>query len=318
MNIFFALTEGRGRLSETNLSAFLAFLLAPHHAHGLSDTFLQSFLTAVSTLSGDKHRFANLSREKIDVEIGLEVRYPGQTKDRIVDIEIKLFEETSNGEQREIHRLIIENKIKQGAAQEPQFKEEFGLALEDIEQDTRITAVFLTPDGAIPSLTAEYGQLVIPDSSPYQKVWLRWNSVTAEVSTPSVVGLTRAMLRQEALAEIEPVSEYTRHTLKAFVQFIEGILARNETRNPTDQNNSGIAEERQVSIDGRFYRLVRFDDKVIKIFDLDTGQENTAKPLLRRLNEEANLGVELLLKSGNKKNTRQLGRDILHKLRDLH
>lgn len=140
MNLFSALSEGRGRLTETNLSAFLAFLLTPSRVHGLSDMFLRSFLAAVAQATGERERFTSVLRGKrVNAEVGLEVRHALGSASRTVDIEIELYDADGAGDSAERHRLIIENKIRPGAAQEAQFKDEFQCVLGEVDAGTAIT-----------------------------------------------------------------------------------------------------------------------------------------------------------------------------------
>jgi len=63
-------------LIETNLSAFVAFLLELHELHGLPDVFLRSFLREVAKSTGESERFANvLWSLQLDVQVGPEKRY---------------------------------------------------------------------------------------------------------------------------------------------------------------------------------------------------------------------------------------------------
>lgn len=47
MNVFKVLSSGHGNVSETNISAFLGYLLNPKADHGLNAEFLKSFLEPV-------------------------------------------------------------------------------------------------------------------------------------------------------------------------------------------------------------------------------------------------------------------------------
>ena len=47
MNIFKILASGNGNISETNVSAFLGYLLNPNEDHGLKDEFVKLFLLSL-------------------------------------------------------------------------------------------------------------------------------------------------------------------------------------------------------------------------------------------------------------------------------
>ncbi|MDM5264843.1 PD-(D/E)XK nuclease family protein [Bacillus wiedmannii] len=47
MNIFDALTNGKGRILETNISSLLAYLLDPNQPHGLGNTLIHTFISSL-------------------------------------------------------------------------------------------------------------------------------------------------------------------------------------------------------------------------------------------------------------------------------
>ena len=69
--------------------------------------------------------------------------------------------------------------------------------------------------------------------------------------------------------------------------------------------------ERNVDID-------RYDTTSITVYNLDEEKEETAKPFLREINEELDLGVSFLNSMGNPKNTRTLGKDIIITIKVQH
>ncbi|CAN7776039.1 PD-(D/E)XK nuclease family protein [Caballeronia sp. LjRoot31] len=315
MNIFYALSEGRGRLTETNLSAFLAYLLTPHAPHGLGDTFLRGFLEEMAQGCGDAQRFrCVLERRTISAQVGLEVRYDG-TVARIVDIDLQIFDNAST--QKKLHHIIIENKIKTGAAQADQLKDQFEGVMQALRQEEPcpVTVVFLTPPGDARVLQTEFDTLQLDASGANTKVWLRWRGV-ADPSVPrTVVDLIRELLRREASAEIEPVTDYTRHTLKAFVQFLERVIQSSApTIRVADPEADDVLMQREVSLDGVRYLIVRYRSDAIKVFDLDSDSELAAHPLLRKVNGAYRLEIPLERSPGKPINTRQLGRKVLDAL----
>lgn len=313
MNIFSALAEGKGRLHEPSLSAFLAFLLTPTRSHGLSDSFLRAFLSAVAKSCGNDRRFDDvLSAVRLDADIGLEVRHGNRT----VDVEVTLLEPGCGSDARELHRIIIENKIRSAAAQDHQLLEEFTGVLTELttSEDTKVTAVFLTPGSQHEALQREYDSLTIPRHGGHAKAWMHWKSIDNATNSQSILTLIREVLQKEACAEIEPVSEYTRHTLKAFVRFIDNLPSvSGSTRQTTNSEEDEVIDERVYDVGGRRFNFVRYESGVVKAFD-ENGQETSAKPLLRSLNDERRLGINLLNRNGNNKNTRQLGKEILERL----
>lgn len=315
MNIFYALSEGRGRLTETNLSAFLAFLLTPHAPHGLGDTFLRSFLEELAQGSGDPQRFrAVLARRSISAQVGLEVRYEG-TVARIVDIDLQIFDEAMT--QTKLHHVIVENKIKSAAAQLDQLREQFDCVMQALRQEepSPVTVVFLTPPGDAGGMQAEFDGLQLDGVGANRKVWMRWRGVTAPGAPLTVVDLIRELLRREASAEIEPVTDYTRHTLKAFVQFLERVIqSPTQTTRVANPEADEVRAQREASLDGVRYLIVRYRTDAIKVFDLDSDTELAALPFLRKVNAAYGLDIPLERGPGKPINTRQLGRKVLDAL----
>lgn len=77
-----------------------------------------------------------------------------------------------------------------------------------------------------------------------------------------------------------------------------------------------VIEIATVSINKGTYRIERYDSNSIRVYNIDSQNYETAKPLLREINTEKELGVNLINSRGNKKNTRSLGKDIISELKD--
>jgi CRISPR/Cas system-associated endoribonuclease Cas2 len=80
-------------------------------------------------------------------------------------------------------------------------------------------------------------------------------------------------------------------------------------------NKGNVIEKVTVSIDKGTYRIERYDSMSIRVFNIDSQSYETAKPLLREINTEKELGVNLISSRGNKKNTRSLGKEIISELK---
>ena len=301
------------RLTETNLSAFAAFLLTPHRQHGLSDAFLRAFLVEVAINTGQPDRFEDvLSAPLLSAEVGLEQRYDGPPS-RTVDIDIQLM--SGDGiSQRKVHHLIIENKVKASAAQPSQLVEQFACVSKALRVETTcpITMVFLTPPGDSAALKTEYEALLLNGEAGHRKAWLRWgNGWPNEGKT--VVDIVRSLLSREAMAEIEPITEYTRHTLKAFVLFLQGAMVTesDEKRRFPTQDAVDLIAKGIVELDGKSYLIARYTTGQVKVFDVDTDEEVYAYPKLRLANERYGLEIQLVSAGGSKINTQLLGRYVL-------
>ena len=108
MNIFQVLSQGKSRLHEPSMSAMLGYLLDSNKDHGLGDAFVREFLKLV-----DEDRFKEILKfEFIDAQVSLEEPYQLNNSRKDIDIQLLLLDSKRN----EKHRVIIENKIKVGAA----------------------------------------------------------------------------------------------------------------------------------------------------------------------------------------------------------
>jgi hypothetical protein len=80
-------------------------------------------------------------------------------------------------------------------------------------------------------------------------------------------------------------------------------------RGSFDKGN--VIDSVMVSIKDVIYRVERYDTTSIRVYNTDSEEYEMAKPVLREINQEKNLGVDLKNSRGNNKNTRTLGKDII-------
>jgi hypothetical protein len=321
MNIFRVLSQGKGQLNEENLSAMLGFLLSPNQTHGLGDIFLRHFLNIVAERCGDKNRFDNIlnTGKPLQADILLESAYSlNNNKRRVIDIEIQIFSTApvaNEIETPELHRIAIENKIRAQAAESEQLREEFLAILQDIESDeaVQVTMVFLTPPGDYKKLSEEYENLDEAILNKHRRAWLRW---IEESGNNHISAILRKLLKSESEAEISPINEYVRHTLKAFVIHIAENITTSPAIRRCTMGPGDISEIVFVEILNCKYRIERYESSTVRIFSLDTEEYEVTKPLLRKINEEKELGIDLKLSTGRDKNTRNLGRQIIIELID--
>jgi len=313
MNIFYALSEGRGRLTETNFSAFLSFLLSPHGSHGFSDIFLRAFLSEIAIKCNEKNRFQTvLSNRYINAQVDLEVRYGNRT----VDIDIQIFDR----EGEKIHQIVIENKINPYAANSEQLKDQF-LCVNNVLRENEpcpITMVFLTPPGHSKLLFSEFSALEIDTTSKHKKAWIHWKkSHENSEQEKTIVDLIRHLLQLEASADIEPISDYSRHTLKAFIQFLERTIqsTNDKTRVASVNDESELIAQLEVNIEGKNYQICRYESGVVIVLNLELNQKVPAHPLLRKIIATYNLDIPLERGPGKPLNTQQLGQKVLEKLK---
>lgn len=311
MNIFQVLSQGKGRLNEENMSAMLAFLLNPQQSHGIKDLFLKRFINLIKDSSGVDYNYVFDTNYKFDITLESPYDVDGSTK--YIDLDIKFFTDTG-----EVLRILIENKIKISAAQKEQFKYEYlGVlnSLEDESKDIEVAMVFLTPDYSSQLLRDEYDELSQDlMQTNHNKAWILWNSHSGKQSVADVL---KRILHEEARMEINPISEYVRHTIKAFVRHIIDTQKDKKTSDRSKPlDDDVLLKELEIEIKGTRFRIEQYSSSAIKIYNIESEKYEVTKKLLRTINETYNLGVELESKSG-RKNTRILGRDIINALERL-
>ncbi|WP_127532970.1 PD-(D/E)XK nuclease family protein [Paenibacillus kobensis] len=243
MNIFKILSSNDGSINEPNVSSFLAYLLDPNENHGLGSTFVERFLTPI--IMHDDVRFKeliydnrvrDLSRNSMyEVRVQAEVKVisseedNGRKRTRDIDILIEIMERQA---QHSVPKYVfgIENKIKDGAISKGDnqlYDEIVGLkryyAQAAVDSfNPLISFIFLTPTQSRKA-EGEYQELLHQLEAQQLELpcmHMRWGVHKDSVAPQSVARLLSELLSQEGEGRIEPIYEYTKHTIKSFVSFI--------------------------------------------------------------------------------------------------
>ena len=298
MNIFNVLSMGKSNLHEPSMSAMFAFLLNPNQDHGLGRKVIDNFLSQANKDLYGKY----INNYKVKFDIDLEVPYRHNNKRNDIDIQIKIMDTSYN----ELHRIIIENKIKTGASNPKQLKAYYQAVLNDKGNDDpfeldkeNLSVIFLTPKQKNKGLEEEFDNLEINSEN---KSWLYWNSNDNNENT--IVKLIQNILKQEQEAVISPVNEYMRHTLKAFAHYIIETINISNGKNRVGVDIGQIKRREKIKIDQEEYIITLRDSGQIQLFD---GNEDrvVAKPLLKKFAEN-----ERIETNGDKETTRTLGAKI--------
>lgn len=262
------------------MSAMFAYLLNPNQDHGLGRKVINSFLK-LSNIDNIYKDF--IEDETIKFQIDLEVPYRHNNKGNSIDIQIKILDSSYN----ELHRIIIENKIKQGAANPKQLNLYYEAVINDKDNDDsfnleekNLSVIFLTPKPN-KGLKDEFKNLDIKN-----KAWLRWNSEEKEKTT--IVKLIQNILKLEQEATISPINEYMRHTLKAFTYYIIKTIDISSGKNRVGEDIGEIKKKKEIQIEKQIYTIVLRDSGQIQLFNQD-GDKVQARPLLRVFLQENNI-----------------------------
>ena len=197
MNIFKALCNGKGSINEENTSSFLGYLLNPYEDHGMKDEFIKRFLKLINI--SDDIKYTDLQDYDVRFEMSVIDKTP-----RYIDI---VFETTN-------HIIAIENKIKKESCQETQLEEEYNGLQNYLKDDNlknkKIILCFLTPN--INNENVRKYQNNIPNENFKHIEW------------DSIAKILEKLLEDENTAKINPINDYIKQTIKAFINFIRSFL----------------------------------------------------------------------------------------------
>ncbi|MFZ4740878.1 MAG: PD-(D/E)XK nuclease family protein [Bacteroidales bacterium] len=219
MNIFKILANGDGTINENNISAFLGYLLDPYADHGLGFEFLERVI--------EKLEIDDFNTKKYEYEILFEQAFKEVNKSKqIVDIVILCFEDNKGVlkeslvndillKERKLKNIfLIENKVKNGSKKKDQIKNQFSSTVSSLELDSQLVySVYLTPD------EITYSNEFANFSETENKTHLVWKHKSSE--NDSIYNILKELIEDENNGVIEAINEYTKHTIKSFIMFIE-------------------------------------------------------------------------------------------------
>ena len=187
MNIFEVLSQGKGSINEENISSFLAYLLDPNEDHGLYTEFLERFLAQLGLKSSE------IDSDNFDITL----EFPVKTDKKYY---IDLIFETNN------YIIAIENKILESSKRKNQLQNEYdGLKESEFYKEIGrkpIIMVSLSPKNTDEDIRQEE------------------NDCLKELAWQEVLDILIKILEDENKCKINPINEYTKHTIKAFINFM--------------------------------------------------------------------------------------------------
>lgn len=268
----------------------LGYLLDSNRDHGLGDSFVRQFLAAI-----DGERFYDILADGfVDSQVSLEEPYGLKGSRKDIDVQLIILDAHKN----ERHRIIIENKIKFGAANADQLAEYYAAVTSDVTLADPLTFVFLTPHSMNTQLALEFENLKIA-SENHRKYWLYWSA-----SEKCVVDIIQKILSLEASAQINPINDYIRHTLKAFAMhcaLTTDISMKKSMR--TGEDIGDIVDETEIITTTGHYRVVMRDSSQIQVFNLETGDKEVARHVLADYIDQNGIDID-----HQRYNTRTIGK----------
>ncbi|EFI36058.1 hypothetical protein Dthio_PD3502 [Desulfonatronospira thiodismutans ASO3-1] len=226
MNIFKVIASGHGSFQETNASAILAWLLHPEMEHGLGYTFLSRFFNEIKSYDNNEIKSSDNS-ELNDLAEKLNHKFRGELENKnnlwldlefdvntsVIDI-IIVFENWV---------FAIENKIYSSSFSKGQLEKEYkGLKTQEKFKNKKIVLIYLVPVGEDSetneeNFAKEFDGLSV-DGQDFKRL-ITWQK-NQIVNVGSISEVIHTVLRDEFSGTIDPIPEYTRHTLKALLSFI--------------------------------------------------------------------------------------------------
>lgn len=320
MNIFKALSEGNGRISETNVTSFISYLL--DSSNELKNSFFVLFAHLIdSEITNNKVcDLLNINQKSIREQIlffsnkytvSSEPEYQIQNANgtkQIPDIFLRISYKAT-GEDKAF--LIIENKINKSAIKNGQLEKQINYfkASDDYNQNKPIYSVLITPDED--NFKKLYVSAVEKGANT---VWLKW--VNHNESNKSVEAILRELIKYEHNAEIEPIDPNTQFIIKSFVDYIATEFSEKENgKRNFSYNGFEVVGEATAWIENKKYLIKKFSNKMIRLFDENENQLNDkVRPLLRHINDAYDLGIDRCHSTGTEKNTQVLGDEIITEL----
>ncbi len=320
MNIFKALSEGNGRISETNITSFMNYLL--DSSNELNNSFFVLFAHLIDTqIETDKIcTLLDIKQKSIRQQIlrftenytvSSEPEYAIKGTDGSKQIPDILLRINSKQTEEDIAFIIIENKINKAAIKNGQIEKQYDYftLTDEYDKDKPVYSILISPDDIA------FEKLYKPAiSKNIRTLWLKWLSHSN--NDTSIEAILRDLIKHEHNADIEPIDPNTQFIIKSFVDYLSTEFAQKENGKKNYSfkgfNVVGIA---QASIGKEVYTIKRFSNNMIRLFnENDDLLEIDVKPILRQINTIYEFDIDLLHSTGKAKNTQIFGREIITKL----
>ncbi|TWI68627.1 PD-(D/E)XK nuclease superfamily protein [Desulfobotulus alkaliphilus] len=244
MNIFKVMASGKKSFQEETASAVLAWFLNPAMEHGLGFTFLSKFINAIAP-SEDKafSIFAGGLKSRMRVEdenqlrfwIDLEYSVDNSFVDIVMGIEDWLFS--------------IENKIYAKSSTDGQLSLQYKGLKNKKDENQKISVIYLVPVSENAEVLDQkiervFNQLSV-DAGDF-KTLVTWQK--NKMGFPSITDLILEILHEESTGLIDPVSEYTRHTLKALITFIANDFSGYDYKRKNSSGGLNLLTEAKLTL----------------------------------------------------------------------
>ena len=244
MNIFKVLASGKKSFQEETASAILAWFMNPTMEHGLGYSFLSKFVDGLSS-SNNKGVIPDLSntltprlRSEYETQINFFCNLEYNVGTAFIDIVFGIDDWI----------LAIENKIYSKSVSDGQLTRQYK-GLKKRDPGCKIGMIYLVPiedESEILDQKSEeiFNELSVEDSDFKAIITWQRNRIDNVLSISDVI---RKILHDEMGGIIDPVPEYTRHTLKALNAFILNNFAGYDYDRPGSVTGLNPLTEEQLS-----------------------------------------------------------------------
>ncbi len=217
MNIFKVLASGKKSFQEETASAVLAWFLNPMMEHGLGFSFISKFLNELSLSTGNPdlstlaEQLTPKLRGEYEKQLKIWCNLEYKVENAFIDIIIGIDDWI----------IAIENKIYATSVTKGQLTREYQ-GLKEKDPSKKIVLIYLVPieeDSEILEGKSENEFNELSVVKPDTKALVTWQKNQIG-NIPSIAEIFRTILMEENIGMIDPLPEYTRHTLKALISFI--------------------------------------------------------------------------------------------------
>jgi hypothetical protein len=318
VNIFKSLSQGNGRISETNITSFLSYLL--NSANELNNSFLILFFELIdNNLSSAKILpLLNLKqstlRDRIiefhkKYSVIAEPEYSIDNRKQIVDIFLRIISK----EEEDIAYFLIENKIKKEANNSEQALKQFlqFSNSEDYNGTLPIYSILLTTDSERFSVMHKSAL-----GSNENSAWLKWTN--HKNTENSIEAILRKLIKYEHEPEIQPIDPNSQFIIKSFIDYILTEYSFKESGQKNFSfNGFDVVSTANAELEGKKYIIKRFENNMIRLFDESENlRDIDVKPILRAVNDKYKLQIPSVFPGGKLKNTQVLGKDVINALNE--
>lgn len=244
MNIFKVLASGRKSFPEELASAVLAWFLNPRMEHGLGYQFILEFISELvksdPKLAEIKKDLVPRLRSEHDKEVKFDCLLECAVGTAFIDIVLGIEDGSGTGDK---WIISIENKIYDKSVTSGQLQREYDGLREKFKSGT-IAMVYLVPTDNDMGAKEEFEGLKVEGQD--KRILACWQESTMG---PSVAVAIKNILHSESEGAIDPIPEYTRHTLKALLAFIQNDFSGYEYERKTSRSILNSLTEGEYGVD---------------------------------------------------------------------